>query len=68
MQTLVSLFGNLNYAELEIATEVEEALTGNSHIGSTNIQYYETEEKLIFMDGANNFKPGLKYTCYVRTL
>jgi hypothetical protein len=65
MKSLVDKFGNLNFATLELVADVEEGLTGNIRSGSNEIKYYEREEKLVFMDGANNFKPGLKYTCYV---
>ena len=65
MQTLVEKFGTLNYATLELVAEVEEGLTGNIRSGTTEIRYHDREEKLVFMDGARNFKPGLKYTCYV---
>ncbi|XP_045202749.2 CD109 antigen-like [Mercenaria mercenaria] len=65
MKTLVDTLGSLNYATLELVAKVEEGLTGNTRTGSAEIQYFDREEKLVFMDGADNFKPGLKYTCYL---
>ena len=50
---------------LEVEAEVTETLTGKTLSNVEEIQYFDREEKLVFLEGADNFKPGLKYTGYV---
>jgi len=51
-----------------IKADVEETLTTKTYSGSTEYRFYSYNEKLTFLTGSGNFKPGLPYTAYVRVI
>ncbi|KAH3843066.1 hypothetical protein DPMN_116573 [Dreissena polymorpha] len=49
----------------ELIAEVEEGITGIKRNDTAEITYYNFREKFRFLEGEDNFKPGLVYTSYV---
>ncbi|KAL4229795.1 hypothetical protein ACF0H5_010186 [Mactra antiquata] len=65
MKTLTDTFGSLSHQVLIVTASVEEGLTSKTEDDTAEIQYYTKAKKLMFLDSATYFKPGLKYTAYV---
>lgn len=62
---LEQLFNSLSGNMFTVTVDVTERVTGTTLSGSSEIQYYDRAEKMQFMEGAENFKPGMTYTSYV---
>jgi hypothetical protein len=57
---------HLNYDWLVVEANVTETLTGITLNGSSEIQFFDTAEKLDFVQSLpKDYKPGLLYTAYV---
>ncbi|KAL5016374.1 hypothetical protein ScPMuIL_005963 [Solemya velum] len=57
----------LNNRKLIVRANVTETLTGISLNGSSSVQFYPDAVKMEFLDSnPETFKPGLKYTAYLR--
>lgn len=62
---LQALFGTLSNNMFGITVDVTETMTGNTLSGTADIKYYSRLEKLAFLEGATNFKPGMEFSSYV---
>ncbi|XP_078607169.1 CD109 antigen-like isoform X4 [Branchiostoma floridae x Branchiostoma japonicum] len=69
IENLYSYPSQLYYGsyQLELIVEVTEGLTGNTQESTKALDLVQTKYKLEFFNTAENFKPGLQYTAYLRT-
>ncbi|WAQ97873.1 CD109-like protein [Mya arenaria] len=65
MEQLSEALGGVQNGETyTLFAEVEEGLTENIRNGSADIRLFKRDEKMVFLEGASNFKPGLPYSAY----
>ena len=64
-EELFAALGVTSATTLVLDVNVTETLTGNTLSDSAEVVFYTRTEKLVFLSGANNFKPGLRYKTYV---
>jgi len=63
---LEELFNSLSGNTFVVSADVTERTTGNILSGSSEIRFYSHAEKMMFIEGAKNFKPGMTYSSFVR--